>query len=126
MDAELLTRRKALYIVMGEYYCAIPECYETTTPQKGKAVSEDIFLSAVGAYEESLSHLLYHLTTLEQTPSVLGETKRTRRLIDLLGREVRATRRFISLCSVAPALAGELTIFLPEVTPLALRGSPAT
>jgi hypothetical protein len=106
VDAELLTLRGDIHTAGKEYYRATPECYETATPREGKAVSEGTFLSAAGAYGEALSHLPDHLTTLEQTPPVFSEAGRTRRLIDLQGREVRATRRFIPLCSSAPAPTG--------------------
>lgn len=114
MDAELLTLRGDIYTARKVYYQAVPECYETAASREGKAVSEGVFLNAAGAYREALSSLLVHLTTLEQTPSVLSETESTRRLVNLLGCEVRATRRFISLCRAKPPLSGDSTIIIAE------------
>jgi hypothetical protein len=105
VDAELLTLRQTVCTASVDYYRAARKCYEATTPLEDTAVSEGIFLSAAGYYVVALSHLLIHLMTLEQTPSVLSETRRNRRLVYLLGSEVRATRRYIFLCPTVPGRA---------------------
>jgi hypothetical protein len=94
MDAERVRLRGTLYAARTDYYRSITECYKT--PEGRSVAAEGIYLDAAAAYGEALTRLLRHLTTLEQTASVIDESESTRHLIDLLDREVRSTRHFLA------------------------------
>ena len=106
MDAEHINLQGAVYAAAGDYYRAASEWCESAITREALAASEGAFLSTAAAYGDALTRLLRHLATLEQTGSVVGQAKRTRRLNDLLAVEVRVMRHYFSLISTAPTHAG--------------------